>query len=222
MVHTKFVSLFSSVILGIASLFVLAVPAFAAEIPVSRPSSYVDGTNYYLWYDSDYGNVWRYIEIDSNQTSIVFKSNSGETLTFSDVNTKVGHAYTFNGSSWSDDGNSNVGSPAYPTFVSNIYSNLPVVYNDPSYPTLQAFYLTQFNYTDLTYPITNNTVLFAPPVAETGGIVYNDPVISASNFDGVSTKITDNIGVAVPIAFGVLALLYGLRLAIKYFRGIAR
>lgn len=39
---------------------------------------------------------------------------------------------------------------------------------------------------------------------------------------GVLSGLTDDLVIVIPVALGIFATLYGVRLAIKYFKGIAK
>lgn len=47
-------------------------------------------------------------------------------------------------------------------------------------------------------------------------------MITADMFTGFADSLTADLGIVIPIALGVMATLWGVRLAIKYFKGIAR
>lgn len=47
-------------------------------------------------------------------------------------------------------------------------------------------------------------------------------MLTSDMFTGFAASLTEDILVVVPVALGVMATLWGLRLAIKYFKGIAR
>jgi hypothetical protein len=47
-------------------------------------------------------------------------------------------------------------------------------------------------------------------------------MLTALMFDGFTETLTADLIVIVPIALGVMGTLWGLRLALSYFKGIAR
>jgi hypothetical protein len=47
-------------------------------------------------------------------------------------------------------------------------------------------------------------------------------MLTADMFTGFADSLTADVLVVIPVALGVMATLWGLRLAIKYFKGIAR
>lgn len=47
-------------------------------------------------------------------------------------------------------------------------------------------------------------------------------MLTANMFTDFASNLTSDLVVIIPIALGVMATLWGLRLAIKYFKGIAR
>lgn len=47
-------------------------------------------------------------------------------------------------------------------------------------------------------------------------------MITADMFTDFAETLTTDLGTVIPIALGVMATLWGVRLAIKYFKGIAR
>lgn len=47
-------------------------------------------------------------------------------------------------------------------------------------------------------------------------------MLTADMFTGFADTLTGDLKIVVPIALGVMATLWGVRLAISYFKGIAR
>ena len=47
-------------------------------------------------------------------------------------------------------------------------------------------------------------------------------MLTAEMFTGFADTLTTDLAIVVPIALGVMATLWGVRLAISYFKGIAR
>lgn len=47
-------------------------------------------------------------------------------------------------------------------------------------------------------------------------------MLTADMFTNFATTLTQDLVVVIPVALGIFATLYGVRLAIKYFKGIAK
>jgi len=47
-------------------------------------------------------------------------------------------------------------------------------------------------------------------------------MLTSAMFTDFATTLTADLEVILPVAIGVMALLWGVRIAIKYFKGIAR
>jgi len=47
-------------------------------------------------------------------------------------------------------------------------------------------------------------------------------MLTSAMFTDFASNLTSDVVVIIPVALGVMATLWGLRLAIKYFKGIAR
>jgi len=47
-------------------------------------------------------------------------------------------------------------------------------------------------------------------------------MLTAAMFTDFASTLTSDLTVVLPIALGIFATLYGVRIAIKYFKGIAR
>lgn len=220
MVLTKSKSIISALVLALTPLFTLVSPSYAlSAMPVTPPPNYTEGADIYM-YQTDYGS---WISFLVSSTSVVFEASpAGETLAPSTTQTTFvpGSKYEYFNSTWTAyPGNSGVDAPALPVLSESVFCTVPVIYNDPDYPSLPAFYLSQYNYTDLSYPITNGTVLVAPPVEETSdGIVYNDPLISTESFTSVPATLKKDFPVALVAGIGVFSLLFSLKFIIPFFK----